>query len=859
MGCVAKIMALGLALLALVVSGCAQVFVEPPSGHTTSMTGAGGASCAAPCLVATDCPAAPVCQHTTCDPSGCCGMTDDPDGAPAPAANECQIGVCLSGAPALQAVGVPCASGGGHVCDGAGSCVECLTTSDCADPEKPFCQAHACLWCGGTLGFPGVPLFPAGDYPRSILALDLNGDGKNDLVMADRSSNTVTVLLGRGKGMFDAGGDYPTGTNPLSVAAADLNGDGWPDLAVANSKSGTVSVLLNDGDGTFAPKLDYPCDSPQWVAAADLDGDGTPDLAVASLNSGVVSVLLNEGNGTFAPGVDYPVGLYASSVVAADLNGDGWPDLAVTNGLGTVGVLLNEGDGIFAPKLDYPGGTHAGLVVAADLNGDGKADLAVANFWDDPQWFEGHTVSVLLSNGDGSFGPKLDIETGWRPESIAVADLNGDGWLDLAVANSWGNVSVLLGQGDGTFAPKVDYPANIGYWEGIWSIAAADLNGDGWPDLALANAGSGTSVLFNRGDGTFAVVPEVATGGEPFSIAASDLNGDGAIDLAVANFDSDTVSVLSGQGDGTFAPKVDYPTGSNPTSVAAADLNGDGWPDLAVANSKSSTVSVLLGQGDGTFAPKVDYPASAGADPQTNAVVAADLNGDGRPDLAVTGQGSNTVSVLLNHGDGTFAPALDYPVGSAPAAVAAADLNGDGKVDLAVASSTAVPPYDGHTVSVLLNHGDGTFAPKFDIDTGQDPASVAVADMNGDGWPDLVVGNHENSSVSVLLNHGDGTFAPRVDYAVAKWDGFPSIAVADLNGDGRPDLAVNVQSSVNVLLGHGDGTFAPHVDYGAGVGLRSIAIADLNGDGRPDLAVGSHTSFSPPSGSVSVMLNTCLP
>jgi hypothetical protein len=291
------------------------------------------------------------------------------------------------------------------------------------------------------------------------------------------------------------------------------------------------------------------------------------------------------------------------------------------------------------------------------------------------------------------------------------------------------------------------------------SVAVADLNGDGIPDLVTANFFSNdVSVLQGHGDGrghgdgTFVAEPRFAVGYRPQGIAVADLNHDGIPDLVTANPDSDNVSVLLGHGDGTFAPQQPFAVGDT-VSVAVADLNHDGIPDLVTANTGNNVVhdvSVLLGHGDGTFAPQ--QPFAVGAFPVSVAV--ADLNGDGIPDLVTANRDSNDVSVLLGHGDGTFAAPQRFRVGTQPASVAVADLNGDGIPDLVTANQGS------DDVSVLLGHGDGTFMAeqRFEMGVGAQPASVAVADMNGDSIPDLVTADAGFSAVTVLLGRGDGTF-----------------------------------------------------------------------------------------------------
>jgi hypothetical protein len=341
-----------------------------------------------------------------------------------------------------------------------------------------------------------------------------------------------------------------------------------------------------------------------------------------------------------------------------------------------------------------------------------------------------------------------------------------------------------------------------------------------------------------------------AVGDYPGAVAVGDFTGDGTPDLAVANAGSGTVSVLLGNGDGSFQTAVNYDVGGFPTSVAVGDVNGDGLPDLAVANSGSNTVSVLLGNGDGSFQAARSFAAGSG--PQS--VVLGDFNGDGLQDLAV-GDYSGGVSVLLSNGDGSFQAPTSYATGSNVASVAVGDFNADGNLDLAVANrgdAYSWPP-DYGSLSVLLGHGDGTFQPAFTYDGNSEappnPLSVAVGDFNGDGIQDLaLLGYHSyfdgtDPWLFVLLGQGDGSF-PYLSFYTSfdhLLEGRPkAVAVGDFNGDGTPDLAVATGfSNVRVFLGNGDGTFPPYgfaarTDYYT----LSVAVGDFNGDGWPDLAAG---------------------
>ncbi len=393
-------------------------------------------------------------------------------------------------------------------------------------------------------------------------------------------------------------------------------------------------------------------------------------------------------------------------------------------------------------------------------------------------------------------------------------------------------------------------------------MTAADLNGDGKPDLIVANYHSNTvSVLLNTTApgpplASFAAQRTFATGAEPKSVTAADLNGDGEPDLIVANVDSNTVSVLlnttaPGATTPSFATQQTFATAGLPNSVTAADLNGDGKPDLIVANFGSNTVSVLLnttapGATTPSFAAQTTFATPSGP----RFVTAADLNGDGKPDLIIANRSADTVSVLLNTtvpGATTpsFAAQTAFATGSYPESVTAADLNGDGKPDLIVANG------DSNTVSVLLNTtAPGATTPSFAAQTafatGSEPRSVTVADLNGDGQPDLIVANKYSNTVSVLLNttalaQASPAFATNQDFTTGSDP--ESVTAADLNGDGKPDLIVANYGSntVSVLLnttapGATTPSFAAQTAFATGTQPRCVTAADFERrwQARPD-------------------------
>ena len=348
-------------------------------------------------------------------------------------------------------------------------------------------------------------------------------------------------------------------------------------------------------------------------------------------------------------------------------------------------------------------------------------------------------------------------------------------------------------------------------------------------------------------------------GFDPESVAIDDFNGDGIPDLAITNHSGSSagVSVLLGNGDGTFQPHVFYFVfGLSSFAVATGDLNGDGIPDLAIGVYSDTFVvenyvQVFLGNGDGTF--RRDIYLDVRTFPR--GIIIRDVNGDGFADLVVARRfdfiGRRSLSVLLGNGDGTFQPRRDFTVTDFddPSSIAVGDLDGDGILDIAITE------FFSNTVKMILGNGDGTFQPPQAFDTGDGPRSIAIGDLNGDGIQDLAITNQQSNSISVLLGYGDGTFQPRQDFTTGNRP--QSIAIGDLNGDGILDLAVAASfpdNTVNVLLGNGDGTFQPRQDFAAGSFPTAVAIDDFDGDGRLDIVVVNTNSHN-----ISVLLNQCQP
>lgn len=656
----------------------------------------------------------------------------------------------------------------------------------------------------------------------------------------------IAPLASHAQGLFEAPTpNLPTGASPQAVATADFALSGFKSLVVADKNNNNIKVFLGTGTNTFNTGFTFAaCRGPVAVATADFNQDGYPDIAVACPTVNTVDVFINQGAaapGQFYGGVPYSVTDPVAMVAGNFITGSA-PGLAVASGNGGVTVFINQA-GTLVTKSASAIGNLSGIT-AGDFNHDGSLDVAVSDYGSSQ-------VHILTNDGSGNLTETSSYAVGSFPTGIVSADFNRDGSLDLAVSNSGTNsVTILLGSATGTFTP-VNNPQSAGI-DPI-GLVVTDVNNDGNPDVVTFDAQNASSasqgafaVLLGNGDGTLQTPQITNLAAVPgMQAAVGDFNRDGKPDLAYTSASTNQVSIALNNTLPTAYPSArsftayaDQPAakGNMADGIVAADFNKDGLLDIAVTYLQDNAVRVMLNNGGG-FGAAQTYAVGY----QPYFVASGDINGDGYPDLVVSNTTTNnkvgSISVLLNNRNGTFAQAVSYPTGWLPYQVAVGDLNGDGYADVVVAE------YGASTAQIFWGSKSGTLTEGPGLPTGINPIGVAIADFAHNGQPDVVVTCYENSQVYVFPNEGNGTFGTPGIYTGGLKPA--SIVTGDFNRDGKLDMVVGntIGNDVSFYAGNGDGTFqqgviSPSLNFPIG-----MSAADMNGDGILDI-VGTAPNYN---------------
>jgi hypothetical protein len=682
-----------------------------------------------------------------------------------------------------------------------------------------------------------APLYPNAEYltarasPQvSLVAADLDGDGRIDLVTGDGIGDKVQILFSNGEGGFRPIVDVQAFEGAGSIAIGDVDEDGIPDLVVACQAAGSVVFLRGLGGGHFAPPFGwFPNTTPSAVALADLDRDGHLDLVIGNQDSHEISVRRGDGHGGFGTPWIASLSGTPTSIELADFDRDGWSDLAVVYGDRItpygVAVFLGDGTGNFRFSSDEPSSSKFGISLAVgDLDADGIPDLALLQ--QESDWIE-----ILPGDGHGGFGTPRSLPLYTIALSVAACDLNRDGHTDLIVCSlDPGTMRVWYGHANGVLTAGPEVPVS----GQMVSVITADLDQDGLPDVALAARDQNTiSVLHQSASGSFAIARSFASlSAQVEEVVSADVNGDGHPDLV---YTGGGICCVLGDGAGGFSSPL---LSSSHTwgGLAVADLDLDGLPDV-VTSFTAGGITILKGRGDGSFGSPVDLRAGFS---WTREFAVGDVDGNGWPDIVATVRSTSEVAVFLGTGQGAFAPPVLYPACAAPSRLAMGDLDGDGVLDLAVTSDASSAE-----ITILPGDGRGGFPTRRVLRTEDGYHGLAIADVDADGRDDLLVESSLpdfTSAITVFLQDAGHSLQPHARYAFANALG--NLHFADLDGDGRMDVYFAAyDEQVVVLLGDGHGGFpirsayiaAAHTNCGGSLAVDAAAC-DLDGDGRVDIA-----------------------
>lgn len=651
-------------------------------------------------------------------------------------------------------------------------------------------------------------------------------------------------------------------TELASGVASDCNGNGVPDAC--------ESVPLIFGITERNPVLTQ---APRVVSAADLNADGRADLIVgnndASNNSGV-TVVLSLGDGLFADEVVYDGGRRLSAVGVEDLDADGDLDVTTVNS-GLLRVHKNTGDGTLEEPVEFTVPTSTRSIAIVDITGDGLPDLVTGN----PSK---HSVSWLANLGAATFSTATTLDVGLRPVSVVPGDYDGDGDFDVAVANRDSETILMLDNEAGSLRSGATFPT--GPLPTV--VAGADFDADGWPDLVIGRR-DGFSVLYNDA-GSFVESNDfvLATG----VFVVEDIDADGFVDILVGSFDRTSVSLFRGGGAGgsvrsflapqrvsadhvelgvgdldadgqldLIAPAIEpnrvavlyrdaldslrlegtrYPALGRPHGLAVEDLNGDGFADVVTSNGDDTTYTTFFNRGDGTLEPALSTSIPGN---HLGSCTANDLDLDGDIDLIFWGPTASVI-VLLNQGGAVWSEPIFYTPGTGGGRfVTVADLDGDGF------SEVLAPDLGGNTISVYFNDGRGGLTGPLPLTVGSSPWEVKVDDLDGDGDHDIVAANNGSSDLSILLNLGGRSFAPARSFPLARRP--IGVAVADFDQDGRKDLGVSGGgTAIDFHLNLGGGEFGPPAVFSLERAPFSIDAFDIDLDGFQDVVTSNEGSAS---------------
>ncbi|CAF4471177.1 unnamed protein product [Rotaria socialis] len=736
-----------------------------------------------------------------------------------------------------------------------------------------------------------------GSFPERLCIGDLNNDKRMDIVIANYGSDSIGILIGENNGTFSnvITVAMAPGSKPVPVSVGDFNNDTQLDIVVGNTGLGGFTILHGHGDGNFTIGMTYAVQTvkqPLSIVVEDINKDKYLDLVIVGCTFGNIGVFFGYGNGNFSEGTFYLVGSLAcpTCIVLSDLNNDTHLDFIITvfHG-GYIGVMFGYGNGTFQKLITYPIDSTTSLysIALADLNKDDQLDVIVVDTANE-------VVVILYAYTNGSLQLERRHSTGFRSNpyavttvqrknkteidivvtllgtgyvavlteydaaefqnetrcltgessqsySVTVGDFNGDRHLDIAVVNSGtDDLIIVFNSGNGTFERQIQY--FIGFNAFPAYVTTEHLNRDNYLDIVTVNwKYNSISVLMGQNNGIFSIPKMYSTGlgSYPMVAAIGDINNDNRSDIIIANSGVDSIGILFGYDYATFESYQNCSDNNTlrPEGIITADFNNDGYLDIAVTLFQSNSISILLGYGNGSF--ELMKTISTGLNSQPYTLTAYDFNKDGSLDIAVVNSGTQEILILRGYGNGTFLNATRYPTEnvSSLTSIISADINNDNHVDMIVSN------YYMDSIDILFGCGNFTFdsIATYSIGSPAAPQSVAVADFDNDSQLDIVVANHGANTVTVFLGYVKGNFTSQISYSTGVQSWPSCVIVGDFNRDNQLDIAIsnfNI-NNVGILLGYGNGSFSNVTTYSTGDGSAPhfIGAGDFNNDSILDIAV----------------------
>ncbi|MGZ6230845.1 MAG: FG-GAP-like repeat-containing protein, partial [Syntrophales bacterium] len=687
--------------------------------------------------------------------------------------------------------------------------------------------------------------FSTGSSPEAVAIGDVNGDGRDDVVMTTsygsdpENDYRIFVFLQNSSGGFNPAIKYPINSsyshNPRSIAIGDINHDGRADVVVGSCGS-NIEVFIQNASGGLDPGISYLTLNSCSIKIADLNNDGLLDVVGIGVATSSVDVFLQNAGGTLNPPVSYSiVSSSYKEVDVGDVNNDGLTDIVLMSADGLIGVLTQRPDGTFNTAVYYEivANTFSSAIAVGDVDGDNLQDVVVTYGGNQPD----SKIGLFRQNTSGTLDPALSYQSYDVPRAVVIADIDNDGKKDIIVDHGVA-IGVYLQGNAGTILPEELY-SNLSFANyNPQNLAVGDINGDGLNDIVRADS-YGLGVLYSR---TGPAIPDISVSPLSINFGSVFIGSTISRDVSIYNRGTGTLTISAidiGGPDGNAFSQTNACSTVEPGSTCPVTLTFSATTEdeknatLTITSNDSDTpvVQVILFgyAGQPLFHPYINFPIGS----QPEAVDIGDVNGDGRNDVVVTTgyyfdpENDYKIHVFLRNQFGQLDPPIKYPTNSSfsyrSTSVAIGDLNHDGRADVVVGNC-------GSNIEVFLQNPSGGLDPGISYPT-VNSCSVRIADLNNDGLLDVVgIG----AQVQIFLQNSNGTLTPSATYTVVGF-GAAELAVSDINNDGLTDIIVMGGSEPCILLQKPDGTFSDPIYYD--LGGEGVAVGDVNGDGLNDIVV----------------------